>query len=51
MIHPENQAQMSARLAAKKIITLDASHAPLASKPDEVVAVIDEAATEAIRGL
>ena len=51
MIHPENQAKMSARLGAKKIITLDASHASLASKPDEVTALIDVAATEAIRGL
>jgi pimeloyl-ACP methyl ester carboxylesterase len=51
MIHPENQEKMSARLGAKKIITLDASHASLASKPDEVTALIDVAATEAIRGL
>jgi pimeloyl-ACP methyl ester carboxylesterase len=48
MIHPENQAKMSARLGAKKIITLDASHASLASKPDEVTALIDVAAAEAI---
>lgn len=50
MIHPENEAKMSARLGAKKVITLDASHASLASRPDEVTALIDEAATEAMRG-
>jgi len=45
MIHPENQKRMSARLGARKIITLAAGHASLASKPDEVAALIDEAAT------
>jgi hypothetical protein len=45
MIHPENQQRMSARLGAKKVITLAAGHASLASKPDEVTALIDEAAT------
>ena len=45
MIHPENEKRMSARLGAKKVITLDASHASLALKPDEVSALIDEAAT------
>ena len=44
MISPENQKWMSGRLSAKKIITLDASHASLASMPDAVVALIDEAA-------
>ena len=44
MIHPENQKRMSARMGAKKIITLDASHASLASRPVEVAALIDEAA-------
>jgi hypothetical protein len=44
MIHPENQKRMSGRLGAKKIITLAAGHASLASKPDEVSALIDEAA-------
>jgi hypothetical protein len=42
MISPENQK--SGRLSASKIITLEASHASLASMPDEVVALIDEAA-------
>lgn len=44
MIAPANQESMSARLGAKKVITLAASHASLASKPVEVAALIDEAA-------
>lgn len=44
MIAPDNQKRMSARLGAKKIITLAASHASLASKPMEVSQLIDEAA-------
>lgn len=45
MIAPENQKVMSARLNARKVITLDAGHASLASHPAEVAALIDEAAT------
>lgn len=45
MIHPDNQQRMSARMGARKVISLDASHASLASKPAEVAALIDEAAT------
>jgi pimeloyl-ACP methyl ester carboxylesterase len=44
MIAPENQQRMSARMGAKKIITLAAGHASLASRPIEVSALIDEAA-------
>ncbi len=44
MIHPDNQKRMSARLNAKRVITLDASHASLASHAAEVAALIDEAA-------
>ncbi|GAB3373067.1 alpha/beta hydrolase [Lysobacter rhizosphaerae] len=44
MIAPENQKRMSARLGARKVITLAASHASLASMPEEVAALIDEAA-------
>ncbi|NVZ18894.1 alpha/beta hydrolase [Pseudomonas costantinii] len=51
MIHPQNQQVMSARLNARKVITLNASHASLASKPVEVAAFIDEAATEAVKAL
>ncbi|RIX84984.1 alpha/beta hydrolase [Acidovorax cavernicola] len=45
MISPVNQERMSARLGAKKVITLAASHASLASMPKEVAALIDEAAS------
>jgi len=44
MINPANQKRMAERLGAKKIITLSAGHASLASKPVEVAALIDEAA-------
>jgi len=44
MIHPDNQRRMSGRMGAKKIITLDAGHASLASRPEEVCGLIDEAA-------
>ncbi|MCU0070236.1 alpha/beta hydrolase [Pseudomonas koreensis] len=44
MIHPDNQKRMSARLNAKKVITLNAGHASLASHAAEVAALIDEAA-------
>lgn len=45
MISPENQKMMAARMNPRKTISLDASHASLASRPDEVVALIIEAAT------
>lgn len=44
MINPENQKMMSARMNPKKVITLDASHASLASRPKEVTDLIVEAA-------
>ena len=44
MIHPDNQTMMSARMNARKTITLDASHASLASRPREIAALIVEAA-------
>jgi pimeloyl-ACP methyl ester carboxylesterase len=50
MIAPENQLKMSARLNPRKVVTLAASHASLASKPAEVAALIDEAATDSVRG-
>ncbi|MCU7247990.1 alpha/beta hydrolase [Pseudomonas koreensis] len=50
MIHPDNQAHMSSRLGAKKVITLKASHASLASHAAEVAALIDEAAGSAAKG-
>lgn len=47
MIAPANQEWMSGRLGAKKVITLKASHASLASMPREVASLIEEAATAA----
>ncbi len=44
MIAPENQQKMSARMQPRKVVKLDASHASLASRADEVAALIDEAA-------
>ncbi|WP_194790826.1 alpha/beta hydrolase [Pseudomonas sp. UFMG81] len=43
MIAPDNQRMMSARLNARKVVTLDASHASLASRAAEVAQLIDEA--------
>ena len=45
MIAPENQRKMSARMNPKEIIELDASHASLASKPEEVTNFIIKAAS------
>jgi len=45
MIHPDNQRRMSARISPKKIIELAAGHASLASQPEAVAALIDEAAS------
>lgn len=44
MIAPENQRRMAQRLQARKVLTLNASHASLASHADEVARLIDEAA-------
>ncbi|SJM66542.1 Probable signal peptide protein [Brevundimonas diminuta 3F5N] len=44
MIAPTNQQRMSARMNARKVITLDASHASLASHPSEICDLIEEAA-------
>jgi pimeloyl-ACP methyl ester carboxylesterase len=44
MIAPANEERMARRLGAKKIVTLASSHASLASMPNEVCALIDEAA-------
>ena len=44
MLNPENQKMMAARMNPRKTITLDASHASLASRPQEVAALIVEAA-------
>jgi hypothetical protein len=44
MIASETEKGMRGRLREKKVITLDASHASLSSRPNEVTALIDEAA-------
>ena len=44
MINPENQKMMSARMNARNVITLDAGHASLASRPKEIAGLIVEAA-------
>ena len=44
MIAPDNERMMSQRMNPRKVIRLGSSHASLASRPDEVVALIDEAA-------
>lgn len=45
MISPENQTAMAGRLGARKVISLDASHASLASQAAAVADLIDEAAS------
>ncbi len=47
MINPENQKKMSARINPRKIITLASGHASLASRADDVAALIEEAAADA----
>jgi hypothetical protein len=44
MIAPANEKRMAERMEAKRIITLAAGHASLASAPNPVSALIDEAA-------
>ncbi|MGH7798036.1 MAG: alpha/beta hydrolase [Candidatus Binatia bacterium] len=44
MIPPETESWMAERMRSKKTITLQASHASLASQADEIVALIEEAA-------
>jgi pimeloyl-ACP methyl ester carboxylesterase len=45
MIPPDTESWMAKRIGAKKTVTLQASHASLASHPKEVAALIDEAAS------
>jgi pimeloyl-ACP methyl ester carboxylesterase len=44
MIDPEAEASMAGRINARRVVTLPASHASLASRPREVAQLIDEAA-------
>jgi pimeloyl-ACP methyl ester carboxylesterase len=50
MISPDNQQWMAERLNAREILTLNASHASLASMPVEIAAFIDKAATALAAG-
>lgn len=43
MINPENEKHMAERMNPRKIITLAASHASLASQPNAVASLIEEA--------
>lgn len=45
MISPENQRKMAERLNAKEVIELEASHASLASRPNEIADFIIKAAS------
>ncbi|MGW5423279.1 alpha/beta hydrolase [Streptomyces sp. NPDC003943] len=45
-IHPDMERRMARRTNARKIIELDAGHASLASRPDEVCDLIEAAARE-----
>lgn len=47
MIAPDNQKWMSDRLNAMNVVTLKASHASLASQPDAIVTLIEEAVAAA----
>jgi len=44
MIDPANEKRLAERMGARKIVTLSASHASLASMPAEVSAPINQAA-------
>ncbi|MDI2125604.1 alpha/beta hydrolase [Yinghuangia seranimata] len=46
MIPPITEAWMAEQMKARSTITLDAGHAPLASRPDDVAALIDQAVKE-----
>jgi pimeloyl-ACP methyl ester carboxylesterase len=50
MIYPDNQAMMSTRMNTRKTVTLAASHASLASMPEEVSALVHEAAAGLAKG-
>ncbi|MCW3481331.1 alpha/beta hydrolase [Neisseriaceae bacterium JH1-16] len=50
MIPPEAERWMAERIKARKILSLNASHASLASHAEEVAALIDEAARSLTQG-
>jgi len=45
MIHPDTERRMAERMNPRSTIELDASHASLASQPDAIADLIDQAAT------
>ena len=45
MIHPDNQRMMAERMKPKRLIQLASSHASLASHPEEIADLIDDAVT------
>jgi hypothetical protein len=49
MIAPDNERRMAARIGAKTIVTLVAGRASLAPRPNEVSALVDDAAKAAGR--
>ncbi|GGV13561.1 hypothetical protein GCM10010275_63390 [Streptomyces litmocidini] len=46
MIHPDNERRMARRMNPRRTVELDASHASLASRAEEVVDLIEEAVRE-----
>ena len=46
MIHPETERRMAARMNPRCTVELDASHASLASQPDAIVDLIDQAVAD-----
>lgn len=46
MIDPDNERRMAARMNARKIVELTASHASLASQPAAIVDLIDDATSD-----
>ncbi|MFD7761775.1 alpha/beta hydrolase [Streptomyces microflavus] len=46
MIHPDNERRMAQRMNPRRTIELDASHAFLASQPQAVVDLIEDAVRE-----
>ncbi|MEU0622395.1 hypothetical protein ABZ329_16285 [Streptomyces rubiginosohelvolus] len=46
MIHPDNERRMAQRMNPRRVIGLDAGHASLASQPQAVVDLIEDAVRE-----
>lgn len=50
MIHPDTERRMAARMNPRRTIELDASHASLASQPNAIVDLIDDAVADLSTG-